>query len=100
MKTFVHCVALLMILWTSPLLADPLNDARDAGQVVETADGYIATSGKQPGEITDLVADINKRRKAAYARIAKGNGLTTEQVGRQSYKKRMPKSSTHGIDSR
>lgn len=89
MKTFVGCVALLLTLWTSPLLADPLNDARDAGQIVETAAGYIAARGKVPGAITELVADINKRRKAAYTRIAKENGLTTEQVGRQSYKKRM-----------
>ncbi len=91
MKTFVHCVALLITLWTSPVLADPLNDARNAGQVVETADGYIAARGKVPSEITELVSDINKRRKAAYVRIAKENGITTAQVGRQSYKKRMTK---------
>ena len=91
MKTFVHCVVLLITLWTSPVLADPLNDARNAGQVAETADGYIAARGKVPREITELVADINKRRKAAYARIAKQNGITIEQVGRQSYKKRMTK---------
>ena len=73
------------------MLADPLSDARNAGQVVETADGYIATRGKVPGEIKELVADINKRRKTAYDRIAKQNGISTEQVGRQSYKKRMTK---------
>jgi len=35
-----------------------------------------------------LVAEINQRRLAAYAQIAKKNGITTEQVAAESYRQR------------
>ncbi|HIG42630.1 MAG: DUF1318 domain-containing protein [bacterium] len=72
--------------------ASPLDDARSAGQVVETADGYVRATdaaGSVPADIQALVNDINKRRKAAYSDIAKKNGISVAQVGAESYKRRV-----------
>ena len=72
--------------------ASPLDDARNAGQVVETADGYVRATdaaGSVPANIQTLVDDINKRRKAAYGDIAKKNGISVAQVGAESYKRRV-----------
>jgi hypothetical protein len=69
--------------------AAPLDDAKRAGQVVEVPTGYIAATPDAPASVNALVTDINARRREAYERIAKKNGITTEQVATESYRKRM-----------
>lgn len=70
--------------------ASPLSDARAAGSIKELTSGYIAATGKASAATIILIKDINKRRKAAYNKIAQKNNLTVEQVGIESYKKRNP----------
>jgi uncharacterized protein YdbL (DUF1318 family) len=93
MRTFLTSLVLLTTFTCMNLVASPLDDAREAGQIIETPDGYVkAAAGVPaagvPADITALVADINKRRQEAYAKIAKKNGLPAKQVGEESYKKR------------
>tara|TARA_R110002072_G_scaffold89232_3_gene199823 strand:+ start:1653 stop:1877 length:225 start_codon:yes stop_codon:yes gene_type:complete len=71
------------------LQASPLDDARNAGQIVEQPNGYVTASSSAPAEIKALAVDVNERRAEAYARIAKKNGISVEQVAAESYKKRI-----------
>jgi uncharacterized protein len=88
MRTLLTCVILLTTLISIDLVASPLDDAREAGQIVETSDGYVKAAAGVPAEITALATDINERRREAYTKIAKKNGLKVKQVGEESYKKR------------
>lgn len=69
-------------------VATPLDDAREAGLVTETPDGYVVAEEGAPKKVQQLVEDVNSRRREAYARIAAQTGATVEQVGRESYVKR------------
>ena len=90
MRTFLTSLVLLTTFTCMNLVASPLDDAREAGQIIETSDGYVkAAAGVPAADITVLVADINKRRQEAYAKIAKKNGLPAKQVGEESYRKRI-----------
>jgi uncharacterized protein YdbL (DUF1318 family) len=40
-------------------------------------------------EIKSLASEVNRKRRAAYAGIAERHGISIEQVGRESYIKRM-----------
>ena len=88
MRTFLTSLVLLTTFTCMNLIASPLDDAREAGQIIETSDGYVKAAAGVPADITALVTDINKRRQEAYAKIAKRNGLPAKQVGEESYKKR------------
>jgi uncharacterized protein YdbL (DUF1318 family) len=81
---------LLMALIAMPIQASPLDDARNAGHVYEMPNGYIMATahGKVPSDISDLVTDVNKRRRDAYGKIAEKNGISVDQVASESYKKR------------
>jgi uncharacterized protein YdbL (DUF1318 family) len=87
-KTFKHLLGAALLTISFAALASPLDDARDAGYVVELPTGYVAKANAAPASIAALVADINQRRKEAYERIARKNGITTEQVGAESYRHR------------
>ena len=91
MRTIIACAVLMMALVATPLSAGPLDDAREIGQVIETPDGYIKANGKVPADIHALVQDINKRRRQAYAKIAKKNGIAINQVAQESYRQRKKK---------
>ena len=69
--------------------ASPLDDARGAGYIVETPDGYVKSQGEVSPEIKVLVLDVNSRRRDAYKNIAKKNGISVKQVGEESYAKRV-----------
>lgn len=83
-------ITLCCSIFTANLMASPLSDAKSAGFVKEMPDGYVATQGRASADIGALVENINQRRKAAYAKIARQNDLTVRQVGRESYTKRHP----------
>ena len=91
MRTLVSIVLLLAALISMPLQASPLDDARAAGHAIETPDGYVKAQGKSSPRIDAMVADVNKRRRQAYLRIAKKNGISAEQVAKESYVKRQTK---------
>jgi len=88
MRPILTIIFLLTILFSLNVQASPLDDARAAGQIIETSDGYVSAQDEVPANIGALATDINKRRQEAYTKIAKKNGLTVKQVGEESYKKR------------
>lgn len=87
MSKLIFCLALLMS--AAMVQASPLDDARDAGQIVEQPSGYVQVTAAAPASVKALAEDVNQRRAEAYGRIAKKNGLTAEQVAIESYKKRI-----------
>lgn len=66
-----------------------LDEARQKGYVAEMPNGYIKAQPGAPADIDALVKDINGRRHDAYQKIAEKHGITAEQVGAESYRKRM-----------
>ena len=88
MRTLVSIVLLIAALISMPLQASPLDDARAAGYIIEMPNGYVKAHGNVSPRISVLVADVNKRRREAYLRIAKKNGISAEQVAMESYVKR------------
>lgn len=78
------CVALIYAAlipatgWTASL-----DQAKAAGWVCEQTDGYLRLAkGGAPGDIQNLVNNINNQRRAEYARIAQKNGVAPDQVAR------------------
>lgn len=62
--------------------ADQLDDAKDAGQIGERPDGYVAAVEQRPSaDIEALVETINNKRRLAYAKIAASENVPVEQVG-------------------
>jgi len=59
-----------------------LSTAKSQGLVGERADGYLQVMGSGGGDVQKLVTDINAKRRAAYAEIAKKNNVSVDQVGR------------------
>jgi uncharacterized protein YdbL (DUF1318 family) len=56
--------------------------AKAAGKIGERPDGLVGAVGAAPAaDVLQLVADINQKRRAQYAKIAAQNGTTAEQVG-------------------
>ncbi len=91
MHKLVKSLLLVALLVSMPLQASPLDDARKAGQVSEMRDGYVKASGSASKAVRNLVADVNKRRRSAYGKIAKKNGLSVSQVAAESYARRINK---------
>jgi uncharacterized protein YdbL (DUF1318 family) len=83
-------IAFCCAIFTFNLMASPLSDAKNAGLIIEVPSGYIVAVGKASGQTAVLVKDINKRRKAAYEKIAKQTGISVKQVGQESFTKRHP----------
>ena len=88
MRTLISIILLLTAFINMPLQASPLDDARAAGYVTEIANGYVKAQGNVSPRIKSLIVDVNKRRREAYSRIAKKNGISVEQVATESYLKR------------
>jgi uncharacterized protein len=88
MRTFIVTFLLFSTFISSSISASPLDDARDAGYVVEQPNGYVKATPSASEGIILLAKDINERRREAYKRIAVKNGITPELVGMQSYNKR------------
>ncbi len=79
----------LLILLVAPVSwASPLSEAKAAGLVKETPDGYVASQGSASEKIQVLVKDVNELRRAAYIKIADKNGISIEQVASASYLRR------------
>lgn len=89
MKQLIRVALFGLVLMTGAVQAAPLDDARNAGHIVELATGYVEAKASAPAAVKALAEDVNKRRKAAYERIAKKNGITVEQVAAESYRQRV-----------
>ncbi len=68
------------LLFATTAFALDLAGARSSGAVGETAEGYVAAITSS-AEVDALVASVNAKRKAEYARISKQNGQPVEVVG-------------------
>ncbi len=62
----------LAMLLAAPAYALDLQEARASGTVGEKLDGYVAARS-DAADVAALVAEINAKRKAEYARISKEN---------------------------
>ena len=78
------CFALLLV-GASPAGAATLDEAKAAGQVAEGPDGYVhLVDSGAPADVKALVKDVNTKRKAKYATIAKKRDLPIETVAVQA----------------
>lgn len=70
-----------------PAMAITLNEAKSQGLVGEANSGYIAVVGQSSPELEGLLAEVNAKRKAEYARIAKRNNIDIAQVAARAAEK-------------
>ncbi len=71
----------LALLVSAQAMAMDLGEARSKGLVGEQLTGYVGVIKSEPG-VTELVKDINDRRKAQYAKIAAQNGQPVDVVAK------------------
>ena len=81
MKILLRGALLLALIFSQPVLALTLNEAREQGRVGETLNGYLGAV-KQDAETLELVAKINAARTQVYQQLADKNQLTRDDVAR------------------
>ena len=81
MKKHTILSVVAVALFALPVWALDLQSARSSGAVAETPEGYIKAVNPTP-EVNALVADVNAKRKAEYARISAENGQPVDVVGK------------------
>ena len=81
----------LSLLVVGPALALELGEAKSSGLVGELNSGYLGVV-KPSGEVDKLVADINRKRKEQYQKIAKKNGISLQAVEARAGQKAVEKS--------
>ena len=91
MKTVFRTGIAALLMFAISAFALELGDAKERGLVGEQPNGYLAAVGVATPEIAALISDINKKRKAAYAEIAKRNGTALDAVEQLAGKKAIEK---------
>jgi hypothetical protein len=81
MKIVLKGALIFTLLFSHPLLAMTLNEARQQGLVGETLSGYIAPI-KQDKETLALVKSINEARAAHYQQLADSNNISVDEVAK------------------
>lgn len=81
MKTVLKGALIFTLLFSQPLLAVTLSEARQQGRVGETLSGYIAPI-KQDKETLALVKSINEARAAHYQQLADSNNISVDEVAK------------------
>lgn len=81
MKTALKGLLIFTVLFSQPLLALTLNEAREQGLVGETLSGYIAPV-RQDKEAQALVKSINEARAAHYQQLADSNNISVDEVAK------------------
>lgn len=81
MKTVLKGALIFTLLFSQPLLAVTLSEARQQGRVGETLSGYIAPI-KQDKETLALVKSINEARAAHYQQLADSNIISVDEVAK------------------
>lgn len=92
MRLLILC-SLLACLVTTPAFAMTLQSAKASGAVGEKVNGYLGVVKGDPAA-AQLVADINKKRRAAYEKIAAKNKLSLAQVEKAAAEKAINKTPT------
>lgn len=90
-KVFSRVTAALICAFLAGFLALPawaldLSTARGQGKVGERLNGFVAAIDTGP-DVQALVAEVNARRKAEYARISEQNKQPLEVVGKLAAEK-------------
>ncbi len=81
LKKWVIGAWVLIALSANTAWAISLDEAKSQGVIGETPSGYIATVSSNPSkEVVKLVADINQKRKAAYAESAEKAGVDIKVI--------------------
>lgn len=74
------------------LNAADLDGSKKAGQVGEQSDGYVGlVSSGAPSDVAAMVKEVNAKRKAVYADIAKKNNININDVAKLTGKKQIDK---------
>jgi uncharacterized protein len=80
--------ALLLLLAAAPSAALDLESAKRAGALGERADGFVGAVQANPtAEVAALVKEVNEKRRAHYAEIAKRNNVPIDAVAREAGRK-------------
>ncbi|SHF99613.1 hypothetical protein SAMN04487965_3103 [Microbulbifer donghaiensis] len=87
MKLIKTALLFLSLAIALPALAINLGEAKSQGLVGEANSGYIAVVSQSSPELEALVAEVNAKRKAEYARIAKRNNIDIAQVAARAAEK-------------
>jgi uncharacterized protein len=83
MKVAVRIAAILitLALFAQPVAAQSLDGAKAAGQIGERIDGYVGVvDANAPGDVRELVNQVNAGREAKYAEIAAERGTSVQAV--------------------
>jgi uncharacterized protein YdbL (DUF1318 family) len=81
MKNKFAVLALAGLMLSTPAWAMDLAQARASGAVGEKTDGFVVAIQNTP-EVSALVADVNAKRQAEYANIAKESGQSAAVVAK------------------
>ncbi|MAX54824.1 MAG: hypothetical protein CL537_04825 [Alcanivoracaceae bacterium] len=90
MKTVKMLIAMIALLASMAAYALDLDGAKGQGLGGEQPDGYLGVVKATP-QAVELVSDINAKRRDAYERIARQNGITLDQVARLAGQKAIEK---------
>lgn len=74
---FATLITLISLILTSSIFALSLSQAKAKGWVTEQSNGYLRANNPAAQA---LVQNVNSKRQAAYAEIARKNNLRTNQV--------------------
>ncbi|NIY46538.1 YdbL family protein [Cedecea colo] len=81
MKTVIKGALICILMFSQPLWAITLNEARQQGRVGETLSGYIAPV-RQDKETLALVKSINEARASRYQQLADSNNISVDEVAK------------------
>jgi len=88
---------ILALSWAGLAFGAELDQAKSDGLVGERADGYLGLVDENaPGDVVNLVKEVNDKRRAEYQRIAGSNDLTLEQVQALAGKKAIERTAMGG----
>lgn len=90
MRLIRYLLFVAALLFSVQALALNLGAAKHQGLVGEQPDGYLGVVKATP-EAVELASDVNEKRRQAYQRIARENGITLDQVARLAGQKAIEK---------
>lgn len=80
-------VIILALFVATPASAVNLGAAKTNGQVCEQTNGYLTANAGAPGDVQEMVKNINAQRRAEYEKIAQKNQVTVDQVAKLTAEK-------------
>ncbi|PCI66855.1 MAG: hypothetical protein COB38_09915 [Gammaproteobacteria bacterium] len=90
-KLIIISSIIFLSLFSFQASAADLSSAKKAGIIGEQASGYIGFVKSAPSDVKQLVASVNKKRKARYQNIAKSKKIALSEVAKVGGAKAMSK---------